>query len=148
MVISPKAKYLYIGRDGRSIADLYRTQPQSYLGTTVAGFPNFFATLGPFGAAGNQSAIYMIESQIAYIVDALQVLRSRGARRVELRPQVQEAFVTEMRERSASTVWLTGGCSSYYTTDSGGNAGLYPHWSFEYRSRTKKFDVESYEVSK
>ncbi|MGV9411374.1 flavin-containing monooxygenase [Nocardia sp. NPDC003693] len=143
----PTAYDSYIGTDGRSLAQLYDKQPQSYLGVAVAGFPNFFCTLGPFGAAGNQSAIFMIESQIAYIVDALKQLRANGARRVEVRPRVQQAFLAEMARRSTATVWLTGGCQSYYTTADGLNAGLYPNWSFQYRRRTAAFDSESYEVS-
>jgi cation diffusion facilitator CzcD-associated flavoprotein CzcO len=78
----PSAYERCAGSDGRTLAQLYRTRPQSYLGVSVAGFPNFFCTLGPFGAAGNQSAIYMIESQIAYIVDALRNARAAGARRI------------------------------------------------------------------
>ncbi|RDI44960.1 flavin-containing monooxygenase [Nocardia mexicana] len=143
----PTAYDRFAGRDGGSLGKLYHERPQSYLGTAVAGFPNFFMTLGPFGAAGNQSALYMIESQIAYIVDALRDARRRGARRVELREEVQVAFLDEMARRSSSTVWLTGGCRSYYTTPDGLNAGLYPNWSFEYRRRTRKFDSDSYEVA-
>ncbi|MFD4404791.1 flavin-containing monooxygenase [Nocardia sp. NPDC058499] len=143
----PTAFERITGRDGRSIAELYYEEPQTYLGTAMAGFPNFFCTLGPFGAAGNQSAIFMLEAQIAYIVDALSTLRERGARRVEVRRETQDAFVGEMERRSADTVWLTGGCQTYYTTPDGRNAGLYPSWSFEYRRRTKRFDAESYEVS-
>ncbi|MEV0685169.1 NAD(P)/FAD-dependent oxidoreductase [Nocardia sp. NPDC050378] len=143
----PTAFDRIIGRDGVSIAQLYHQRPQTYLGAAIAGFPNFFCTLGPFGAAGNQSAIFMLESQIAYIVDALTTLRDRGEHRVEVRGEVQDDFVEEMRRRSADTVWLTGGCESYYTTPEGGNAGLYPNWSFEYRRRTRRFDIESYEVS-
>ncbi|GAB4586520.1 flavin-containing monooxygenase [Nocardia sp. IFM 10818] len=143
----PTAFERIIGRENLSIADLYHEQPQTYLGATIAGFPNFFCTLGPFGAAGNQSAIFMIESQIAYIVDALVTLRARGARRVEVRAAAQDAFVEEMRRRSTETVWLTGGCQTYYTTPDGGNAGLYPSWSFEYRRRTARFDADAYEVA-
>ncbi|WP_425464592.1 flavin-containing monooxygenase [Nocardia yunnanensis] len=143
----PSAYHRYIGRHGRSIADLYDREPQSYLGAAVAGFPNFFCTLGPFGAAGNQSAVYMIESQIAYIVDALKTMRDNGIGRIELRPEVQDDFLDEMERRSADSVWLTGGCQSYYTTADGRNAGLYPNWSFEYRWRTRRFDVESYDLT-
>lgn len=143
----PRAFDHFVGRHGLSMGDLYRKQPQSYLGATLAGFPNFFTTIGPFGVAGNQSAIFMIESQIAYIVDALKTAQARGFRRIEVRAEVQDAFLEEMETRSRETVWLTGGCKSYYTTDRGDNAGLYPNWSFEYRKRTSKFDVESYEVS-
>lgn len=144
----PSAFERIIGRDDVTIADLYHDHPQAYLGTAIAGFPNFFCTLGPFGAAGNQSAIFMLESQITYIVDALTTLRDEGARRVEVRRGTQDAFIDEMARRSADTVWLTGGCQSYYTTPDGGNAGLYPNWSFEYRRRTRRFDADSYEVTR
>ncbi|WP_405136249.1 flavin-containing monooxygenase [Nocardia sp. NBC_01388] len=143
----PGAFERFTGRDGLTAAEVYAKRPQSYLGAALAGFPNFFCTLGPFGAAGNQSAIFMIESQVAYIVDALRTMRERGVQRVEVRPEVQEAFLDEMEQRSRSTVWLTGGCQSYYTTADGHNAGLYPNWSFEYRRRTSRFDIDSYEVS-
>ena len=143
----PAAYDRIIGPGGISIGDLQRKQRQTYLGATVAGFPNFFCTLGPFGAAGNQSAIFMIESQITYIVDALTTMRTAGAHRVEVRQEAQDAFLDEMERRSTSTVWLTGGCQSYYTTPDGHNSGLYPNWSFEYRSRTSKFDVDAYEVT-
>ncbi|MGK8558174.1 flavin-containing monooxygenase [Nocardia gipuzkoensis] len=142
----PTAFERFVGRDGLSMAGLYRKQPQSYLGATLAGFPNFFCTLGPFGAAGNQSAIFMIESQIAYIVDALTTMRTRRAARIEVKPQVQQRFLEEMAQRSKSTVWVTGGCTGYYQTPDGRNAGLYPNWSFEYRSRTRRFDIDSYDI--
>ncbi|MBB5915064.1 cation diffusion facilitator CzcD-associated flavoprotein CzcO [Nocardia transvalensis] len=144
----PTAYERYVGSGGMSVAELYHKRPQSYLGVAVSGFPNFFMTLGPFGAAGNQSAIYMIESQIAYIVEALKMVRRSAARRVEVRPYVQEEFLDEMTRRSSSSIWLTGGCTSYYTTPDGLNAGLYPNWSFEYRRRTSRFDTRSYEVAR
>lgn len=147
--VVPPAVYERIrSTDGHSFSELYNKRPQSYLGVAIAGFPNFFSTLGPFGALGNQSAIYIIEAQARYIVDAIATLRRNRITRVEVRPEVQEAFMAEMDTRSANTVWLTGGCaSSYYHTDDGRNAGLYPGWSFEYASRTKQFDRDAYDLS-
>jgi cation diffusion facilitator CzcD-associated flavoprotein CzcO len=143
----PKLGERIHGVAGATIADRYAERPQSYLGAAVAGFPNLFTVLGPFGAAGNQSAIFMIESQLAYIVDALRTLRTTGARRVEVRAEAQDAFLDEVERRSQNTVWLKGGCTSYYTTAKGQNSGLYPNWSFEYRRRTRRFDTDSYEMS-
>lgn len=137
-----------IGSGELSVADHYRRRPSSYLGAAIAGFPNMFLTLGPFGAAGNQSAIYMIESQIGYIVDALRTMRDNEIDRVEVRASVQNRFLDEMHRRSRDTVWLGGGCDSYYTTDKGENAGLYPNWSFEYRRRVARFDADSYLLSR
>jgi cation diffusion facilitator CzcD-associated flavoprotein CzcO len=135
------------GRDGRTSAELYAERPRSYLGVAVAGFPNLFTTLGVFSAAGNQSALYMLESQFAYIVDALRAVRGAGAGVIEVRPEVQERFVREAEERSRDTVWLTGGCRSYYTTPDGRNSGLWPGWSFEYRRRTRRFDPSAYRLA-
>jgi cation diffusion facilitator CzcD-associated flavoprotein CzcO len=145
----PPAVYERIhDRHGHSFSELYAKRPQSYLGTSMAGFPNFFTTLGAFGAVGNQSAIYMIECQTRYILDALATMRSDGLTRVEVRDDVQEAFLAEVNDRSVKTVWLTGGCaSSYYHTADGKNAGLYPGWSFEYAKRTKHFDREAHQLS-
>lgn len=134
------------GRDGRSLYDLYQERPQSYLGTTFAGFPNLFVFLGPFAAGGNQSALYMLESQMNYVVSALETMHREGLERVEVRPEVQKAFTDDIHERSRDTVWLNGGCKSYYTNDKGQNAGLWPSWSFAYRRRTKRFDRDAYRV--
>lgn len=136
------------GANGRSIGDRYRERPQSYLGVANAGFPNMFTILGPFGAAGNQSAVFMIEGQIDYIVDAVTTMRRDHIARVEVRRRVQDAFVDEVHERSAKGTWLGGGCTSYYTNDQGLNSGLYPNWSFEYRRRTRRWDSENYEVTR
>lgn len=144
----PKLYERIEGVGGLTVADHYRRRPSSYLGAAIAGFPNMFLTLGPFGAAGNQSAIFMIESQIAYIVDALKTLRDNAVDRVEVRASAQDRFLDEMRQRSRDTVWLGGGCDSYYTTDKGENAGLYPNWSFEYRRRVASFDADSYLLSR
>ena len=144
----PPAVYERIrGRGGHTYADLYRKNPASYLGMSLAGFPNFFNTLGAFGAVGNQSAIFMIEAQVRYIVDALSTMRRNRVSRIEVRDNAQSAFVDEMNRRSDRTVWLTGGCdTSYYHTADGRNAGLYPGWSFEYARRVRKFDTAPFDI--
>ncbi len=144
----PPAVYERIrGVDGLSYADLYRKSPSSYLGVTLTGFPNFFHTLGAFGAVGNQSAIYMIEAQVRYIVEAVVAIRRNRLSRIEVRQTVQDTFVDEMNARSVGTVWLTGGCdTSYYRTVDGRNTGLYPGWSFEYARRVKKFDPTHFDT--
>jgi len=133
---------------GHSFLELYAKRPQSYLGVTVAGFPNFFTALGPYGAGGNQSAIYFIEAQVRYIAAAITTMRRDAITRVEVRADVQDEFLDTMDRRSEDSVWLTGGCAhSYYFTDDGRNAGLYPGWSFQYASRTKHFDRDDYAVT-
>jgi cation diffusion facilitator CzcD-associated flavoprotein CzcO len=135
------------GRDGRSVIDLYDERPQSYLGTTLRGFPNLFTVLGPYAAAGNQSALFMIENQIRYIVDAVRTMRRDGLDVVEVRAEAQERFLAEVEARSENTVWVNGRCRSYYQTPDGRNAGLWPNWSVVFARRTRRFDLEAYDVA-
>lgn len=132
------------GRDGRSMAEAFGTQPNTYLGTTFHGCPNLFTMLGPFSAGGNQSAIFMLENQSRYIVDALRTMRRKDIATLEPRAEVQAQFHDEMKQRSRKTTWVTGGCKSYYQNPEGGNGGLWPGWSFTYRWRTRQFDLHNY----
>ena len=134
------------GRDGRSVIDVYDERPQSYLGTTLHGFPNLFVILGPYAAAGNQSALYMIENQVRYVVDAVRTMRDQNIAVVEVSSDAQEEFLAEVERRSQSTVWVNGGCRSYYQTPDGRNAGLWPNWSFEFARRTRRFDLAAYDI--
>ena len=137
-----------IGVDGHTMADRYRERPQSYFGTTNAGFPNMFTILGPFSTAGNQSAIFMMECQFTYIIDAITRVRREGIARFEVRREAQDTFVDEMHARSEHGTRLNGGCNSYYTNSKGMNAGLYPSWSIEYLRRTKRWDSENYDLQR
>jgi cation diffusion facilitator CzcD-associated flavoprotein CzcO len=136
-----------VGRGGRTIGEAYDARPSSYNGTALAGFPNHFQFFGAFGVPANQSAVFMIEAQARYIADAIDRVRMQGARTVEVRPAAQDAFVREAEARSAGTVWLEGGCRSYYQTPDGRNNGLWPHWSFAYARRTARFDEDAYELT-
>ena len=69
------------GRDGLTLADAWREHGQAaYKGTTIAGFPNLFQIVGPNTGLGHSSMVFIIESQIAYIVSALQQIGERELR--------------------------------------------------------------------
>ena len=74
------------GRDGRTLAQTFADGgQQAYKGTTIANFPNMFFLVGPNTGLGHSSMVYMIESQIAYVADAIATMRRRGLRTVEVR---------------------------------------------------------------
>jgi cation diffusion facilitator CzcD-associated flavoprotein CzcO len=134
------------GRDGRSLAEVWDGSPQAYLGTTVTGFPNLLFFYGPNLNLGHTSIVYMLESQLAYAIDALHTMRLRGAAEFEVRPEVQAAYNKELQERLAGTVWSTG-CSSWYLDRNGRNSVQWPGYTFEYRRRTRRFDAEAYRLA-
>ena len=131
------------GRDGRSLAEAWRGSPQAYVGTTIAGFPNLFMLMGPNTGLGHNSVVYMIESQLAYVLDALAAMRARAAASVEVRPEVQAGYNAEVQQRLEGTVWATG-CKSWYQDSHGRNTALWPGFTFGFRRRTRRFAPADY----
>jgi cation diffusion facilitator CzcD-associated flavoprotein CzcO len=132
------------GRDGRTLAEVWQGSMQAYKGTTVAGYPNLFFLVGPNTGLGHTSIVFMIESQIAYVLDALRTMRRRGARTVEVREDAQTAYNAELNRMTEDTVWVTGGCTSYYIDRNGHNSALWPTYTWPFRRRLREFDAAAY----
>jgi cation diffusion facilitator CzcD-associated flavoprotein CzcO len=135
------------GRDDRSLAEVWGGSPQAYLGTSVAGFPNLLFLYGPNLNLAHSSIVYMLESQMAYALDALHTMRLRGAAEFDVRHEVQHAYNEELQDRLATTVWNTGGCGSWYFDRNGRNSIQWPGFTFEYRRRTRRFDAAAYRLA-
>ena len=135
-----------VGAGGRHLGEAWDGSPRAYLGSAVPGFPNMFILLGP-NAIGINSVIFTLESQIQYVISALQTMRHLGARRLEVRRDALERYVEEMDRRSQGSVWTDGGCKAYYTDASGRNYAIYPGFATEFRRRTRRFDPGAYAVA-
>lgn len=131
------------GRRGVSLAEAFGPSPKAYLGTTVAGFPNFFLLQGPNTGLGHSSVIYMIEAQIAHIIEAIRYMDAHGAASVEPRPEAQNAFARSVDERMKNTVWLSG-CNSWYLDSTGRNSAIWPGSTWKFRRVATKFDPRAY----
>jgi cation diffusion facilitator CzcD-associated flavoprotein CzcO len=132
------------GRDGRTLAEVWRGSMQAYKGTTVSGYPNLFFLVGPNTGLGHTSIVFMIESQINYVLDALRALRRHGASTVEVRPEAQAAYNAELDRMTEGTVWVSGGCQSYYIDRNGHNSALWPTYTWPFRQLTRELDVAAY----
>src|SRR5829696_8165967 len=138
----PVARYVR-GRAGRTLDECWQGSPRAHLGSTVPGFPNLFMLLGPNTGLGHSSMVYMIESQVAYVIDALRTMRRRGAGTAEVKAEAVKDFNDALDERMQDTVWSTG-CSSWYLDDTGRNATLWADWTFAFRRRAGRFDASEY----
>jgi cation diffusion facilitator CzcD-associated flavoprotein CzcO len=128
--------------DGRTLAETWQGSPQAYVGTTVAGFPNLFLLYGPNLNLGHSSIVYMLESQIHYVMEALRAMGER----LEVRRDVQDAWNDYVQQRLAGTVWDTGGCSSWYLDANGRDSVMWPDFTFRYRRRVSQFDPNDYRL--
>ena len=133
------------GRDGRTLADTWRESGMAaHKGTTVAGFPNLFLIVGPNTGLGHSSMVFIIESQIAYIVAALQHLGAEGLAAVEPTQEAQDAWNDDLQRRLGRTVWSQGGCASWYLDENSRNTTLWPRATFRFRQQLSSFDPDNY----
>ncbi|MEV6278221.1 NAD(P)/FAD-dependent oxidoreductase [Nocardia sp. NPDC051832] len=136
------------GKDGRTLSEVFdEIGQQGYKGSAIANFPNMFFLLGPNVGLGHTSMVFMIESQINYIADALATVDRLGLRTVEVRRDVQDTYNQGLQQKLSKSVWNNGGCASWYLDKHGNNTTLWPDFTFEFRRLTKKFDVSAYETT-
>ncbi len=132
-----------VGRTGR-LSEVWQEGMEAYLGTVVHGFPNLFLLLGPNTVLGHNSVIFMIESQLSYLVDYLQKKNRLGFSSAEVRQKVQRLYNLEVQRRLATSVWLNGGCASWYLDHRGRNTTLWPGYTIPYRLRTRSFRPDEF----
>ncbi|MFI6832831.1 flavin-containing monooxygenase [Kribbella sp. NPDC050241] len=129
-----------LGKDGVDLADHWKRDGiGAHLGITVAGYPNLFLLAGPNTLLGHSSMVFMIEAQVRYVMQALHLLRRRGASYVEVREEAQERFVSGIQGELGETVWQSG-CSSWYLDAAGRNSTIWPEFTVSYWRRTRRLD--------
>lgn len=141
----PTADALFDG-EGRSLAEHWAGSPSAYQGTAIDGFPNLFMLVGPNSGVGHTSILLMIEWQNRYVAEAIRTALSDGVGTLSVRPEVMRRWRTEIDELSEGTVWLDGGCASYYVDARGRNSTVWPTWTWKLRDRLATFNLADYEV--
>jgi len=132
------------GRDGRELSAAWRDGAEAYLGVTVSGFPNLFMLYGPNTNLGHNSIVYMLESQIQYVKEAIVGLRAAPGTSFDVKADVQNGFNASLQRALRNTVWAEG-CKSWYF-DKGKNVNNWGGFTFTYRRLTRRFDLASYQT--
>lgn len=135
------------GRKHASLSARWDEGIDSYYGVTVPDFPNMFMLLGPNAELGHNSVLLMMEAQVELVTTLLAERDRRGAAMVSVRPEVVPAHMAEIDERSQGTVWLQGGCRSWYLDESGRNRTLWPGTVGEFERRVRNPEWVDYEFT-
>ncbi|MDL5155574.1 flavin-containing monooxygenase [Actinomycetospora termitidis] len=131
------------GREG-TLAEHWAGGMSAYASTAVHGFPNMFVLDGPNASLGHNSAVYMIETQIDYVLGALAHLRRAGGP-LEVSAAAERAYVRDVDDAARDTVWLRGGCRSWYVDEASGRLTLlWPGSARSFRERNARFDPTPY----
>ena len=81
-------------------------------------------------------------------MDALTEMRNNNISRLEVRSQAQQAYNEKVQKDLQSTVWNTGGCTSYYIDENGKNSIGFPWSTLRLRKMLARFDEQAYTLDK
>jgi cation diffusion facilitator CzcD-associated flavoprotein CzcO len=122
-----------IGTEGQSLHERWGEDPSAYLGVAVSGFPNFLMLYGPNTNQGGNSIVYILEAGARMVADAVGRIGRRGGT-LEVRPEAERRFNTEISAELEQTVWTQ--CGSYFRSPGGRIVTQWPYNELEYARRT------------
>jgi len=131
------------GEDGRDLEQLWDGAPRAHRSVALPGFPNFWMLEGPTGPVGNLSLITVSELEVGYVIKCLDEMRKRGADAMAPSQEAFEAYNTAIAAALPQTVWVTGGCDSWYL-DKSGLPNLYPFHTRRFRHEMLNPDFSEY----
>lgn len=134
------------GRDGIRLEDAWREGAEAYFGVAVSGFPNFFLLYGPNTNLGHNSILYMIETQVRYVMSCLARMRAKDLAWMDVKPDAMAAYNRELQRALGRTVWAAG-CSNWYKTAGGKITNNWAASTLGYRWRMRRPRFAAYETS-
>ncbi|MFT6425903.1 MAG: cation diffusion facilitator CzcD-associated flavoprotein CzcO, partial [Celeribacter sp.] len=133
------------GTDGISLDAHWDKGMQAYDSIAVSGYPNLFIINGPNTGLGHNSVVYIIEAQVDYILGALNHIDSQKVDVIEVKRDAEDAYMEKIDVMSQGTVWLAGGCKSWYVDERSGRLTLiWPDFAHSFRDQNGTFHPEGY----
>ncbi|WP_025274307.1 flavin-containing monooxygenase [Haloglycomyces albus] len=143
-VTDPPIAQMVTGRGGQKLAEAWSPSMRSYKSTTFSGFPNFFMMLGPNSALGHNSVVLMVEAQMQQVIKALKYMRKHRKRSVEPTALAQKAYHQRIAKKMKGTVWVAGGCDSWYLDSTNTNTTVWPGFVPTFRLMQNRFQPSHY----
>lgn len=131
------------GLDGRSLAEEWAHAGQAYKSIQAHGYPNLFFMTGPNSGPGHNSLLVYVEGQLDYATRAITTVLRKDLRYLDVRAVVQQRHNARLQRRLTKTTWMTG-CRSWYLTDDGFNAAMYPGFATQYLRQMRSFRLADY----
>ena len=132
------------GLGGRLLSQAWQSGAQAFRSVHVSGYPNLSMILGPNSGPGHNSALFYIEAEIGYAVQSVLALRDLPeGMYLDVKPEVQREHNADLQKRLARTNWNSG-CKSWYLTDDGHNATMYPGFASQYARQLARLDLAEY----
>ena len=125
------------------LTEAWKNGAESYYGISTKGFPNLFQLLGPNTVLGHNSVIFMIESQVNYILQLIEMTQKTQSQAIVVKADTQDQFNQHLQSQFTNTIWQSG-CVSWYQQEDGKNFSLWPTYTWKYWLKTRKVNPADY----
>ncbi|RDB23708.1 putative sterigmatocystin biosynthesis monooxygenase stcW [Hypsizygus marmoreus] len=143
-----KPRFTLIGKDGKNLAEEWADEAKSYFGMGVAGFPNYFTSIGPNSPIGNGPVLSGVEAQIDYMLKFVNRWQTENIHSFSPKAEAVEDFITYKDQFMKHTVWEHD-CRSWYknNSSSGKVNALWPGSTLHYMEAIMDVRYEDWEFS-
>jgi cation diffusion facilitator CzcD-associated flavoprotein CzcO len=136
------------GLNGKTLSKSFERGMHAYLGSLVPGFPKAFITLGPNTGVGHTSALILMESQVEMAIKIIKEAEAKKWKTIDIKEEVEVAYNDMIQEKLKSTIWVKGGCKSWYQDKDGKNRVIFPDFNFVFARWAKKPDFSKFNIVK
>ena len=124
-----------IGESGIKLSDHWRDGPRTYLGVTLAGFPNMFLVNGPGSPSALSNMVTSIEQHVDWIAACIGHVKKAGKRSIEVFDKAEADWFHHVNETAAGT--LLPNSDSWYLS---ANVPGKPRFFMIYTGGTAKYN--------
>ncbi len=93
------------GINGIELKTKWVDGPRTYLGLSVAGFPNMFMITGPGSPSVMSNMMVSIEQHVEWIADCLVYMREHAYNYIDAAPSAEDAWVAHVNEIADATLF-------------------------------------------
>lgn len=133
------SRYPVYGINGATLAERWKSVPETYISVATDGFPNYFMYLGPNSGVGTGNLLVLIEKMADYFTECAAKIQRDHVAAMKVKPESVRDFVQHCDEYFERTVF-TMNCRSWYKggTVDGRVSALWPGMRFPLRGSSTR----------
>lgn len=138
-----------IGKNGKSLADIWGESANAYKGVSVPDFPNLFCLYGPnTNIVHGGSIIYQVECQIHFIMQCVTTMLSKNVTALEVKAAANREYNDKVQAISKTLAWGHPNVQSWYKNSQGQVINNSPFSLQQYWDVTHQLDLDAYHLKR
>lgn len=136
-----------IGKQGKTLEDVWGDAANAYKGVSVPEFPNLFCLYGPnTNIVHGGSIIYQVECQIHYVMQCLTAMLDKGLDTMDVRQEVNAQYNDKVQAISQTLAWGHPNVESWYKNSDGRVVNNSPFSLQQYWQETHDMNLDDYHI--